>query len=325
MDAGSFTGRQPATGEARGLFLLRVMKEQGYHAVNVGAEEIGLGPELLRSFAAEGTYPFVSANLEDAAGGERLFPEMRIVEAAGVRVGITGVSRPPADAADSLIALGFRFTDPAGALERTLQRLEREVDVIVVLANVPEDEARSLGERFARRVHFFALGQDARSQGDRHGPEHGGAVYLSAMDKGQALGVGRIGLEGGKVSAISGDELILGRRMEPEPAMQTLVDEFEKNLNELAREASTSSVLERGQGDGHYYVGVSECRGCHLREYEIWSETPARHRVQDPAGRGTRGAPGVLLLPRHRKRAAVRVSAASRGPGPGERPVRGVP
>ena len=191
-----------------------------------------------------------------------------------MRVGITGVTRPPSALAESVNEAGLRFADPEKALRRALDRLERDADVVVVLANLPETEARTLGERFAGRVHVVVLGRDARSQGDRHGPEHGGAVYLAALDKGQALGVGRVALEGGEVAALSGDEMILGRRLEPEPETQALVDEFEKNLNELLREASVSVIQGRGSADGHYYVGVSECSGCHLREYKLWAETP---------------------------------------------------
>jgi hypothetical protein len=251
-----------------------MMDELGYAAVNAGAEELTLGVALLRSFAAEGTLPLVSANLEDRETGALLFPDARVVTAAGVRVGVTGVTRPPPAAADSGKASGLAFRDPAAALEATLPRLERDADVTVLLANLPEAEARSLGERFAGRLDVVVLGQDARSIGDRHGAEHGGSLFLSAMDRGQAFGVARIALDGGRVAAISGDEMLLGRHLEPDPETEQRVDDFERTLNDLMREASVREIRDRGAVDGEYYVGVEGCRGCHLREYQLWSETP---------------------------------------------------
>lgn len=274
VDAGSFTGHQGATAEARGLFLLSMMTEHGYAGVNVGAEELGLGADLLRSLAAEKTSPMISANLEDEATGELVFPDARIVRAAGARVAVTGLTRPPPELADSVRAAGLAFRDPLDALERVLLRLDRDADVVVLLANLPESEARSLGERFAGRLDVVVLGRDARAFGDRHGPEHGGAVYLAAMDRGQAFGVARIALENGGVAAISGDEMLLGRDVEPDPETDAVVKEFESNLNELLREASANAIRERGSVDGQYFVGAGECRACHLREFELWAETP---------------------------------------------------
>jgi 2',3'-cyclic-nucleotide 2'-phosphodiesterase (5'-nucleotidase family) len=115
-----------------------MMAEQGYAGVNVGAEELGLGADLLRSFAAEKTFPLVSSNLADERTGKLVFPDARIVRVAGARVAVTGVTRPPPELADSVKASGLTFRDPQDALERVLRRLDREADIVVLLANLPE-------------------------------------------------------------------------------------------------------------------------------------------------------------------------------------------
>lgn len=291
MDPGSFTGHHAGTGSARGLFLLKNMEEMGYVAVNVGADEVSLGPDLLRSFAAEKTFPLLSANLEDSETGKLLFPDARIVTAAGVRVGVTGITRPPPSLEESVEASGLVFRDPVESLERVLDRLDREADVVVLLANVPEAEARSLAERFPGRIEVVALGQDARSPGDIRGPEHGGAVFLAPMNKGQELGVARIALEEGRVTAMSANEIRLGLNLDPDKDMDVLVDAFERNLNDLAREAADGSLAAAGPGDGQYFVGVEECGSCHRQEYRIWSETPHAHAFESLTEAGRESLP----------------------------------
>lgn len=291
VDAGSFTGHQSSTAQARSLFLLKMMTELGYAGINVGAEETELGADLLRSFAAEETFPLLSANLEDPQAHGLLFPDARIVQVAGVRVGITGVTRTPPALVDSVKASGLTFGDPEVALERVLKRLDRDADVVVVLANLPEAEARRLGERFAGRIDVVVLGQDARPPDERRGPENGGAIYLSATDRGQALGLGRIALDGTRIAAMSSSQLLLAAGIKPDRDTDQVVDEFESTLNELLRETAVTTAIQNSDASGQYYVGVENCRGCHLREYRLWAETPHAHAFEALVDAGREALP----------------------------------
>ncbi|MGQ0721440.1 MAG: multiheme c-type cytochrome [Candidatus Eiseniibacteriota bacterium] len=286
MDAGGFTGNQSATWEARALFLVEVMKRQGYDAATLGEEDLRLPAEILRSLAAPDGI-FVSANLR-AAGGSLLLPSSRIVERAGIRVGITAVTRKPP--ADTTHTAEVDFAESVPSLEPVLARLRRDADLVVLLAHMPLEAAQALGEDLAGQVDVVVVGSAAMGRG-RTLAEHGGAVYVVAGDRGQALGVAQVAVENGDVLGIAAEEAVLDRDTAEDPDTAELVDVFQRNLNDLMKEQAVAKAQERRAADGHWYVGAESCAGCHEREYGLWLETPHSSAFQTLEIAGTEALP----------------------------------
>jgi hypothetical protein len=245
------------------------MKRQGYDAATLGEEDLRLPAEILRSLAGPDGI-FVSANLRDA-GGALLLPDSRIVERAGIRVGITAVTRKPAS--DTTATAIVDFAEPVGAVEPVLTRLRKDADLVVLLAHMPLEAAQALGEALAGKIDVVVVGSATSGRG-RTLAEHGGAVYVVAGDRGQALGVAQVALERGRVLGIAAEEAVLDRDTAEDPDTAGLVEAFQRNLNALMKEQAVARAQERRAPDGHWYVGAESCAGCHEREYGLWLETP---------------------------------------------------
>src|SRR6266545_2639398 len=106
-----------------------------YDVVTPGNHDFDFGVDFLRRAASEATYRYVSANVDDSAGGP-LFPRMVILPRGAVKVGITGFTTPGTMLWDraQLAAARVRVRRIAGAAPAALARLEGEgADVKIVL------------------------------------------------------------------------------------------------------------------------------------------------------------------------------------------------
>ncbi len=280
VDAGDVAGPQPATGPARGLFLLEMAKTLGYDALTFGPADAVLGEELLRSLAADDALPLVSANLTRGAGDGLLLPASRIVERGGVRVAVTAVTTAAGAEAERLAEAGVGMLDPRAALAGLLPELRKRADLVILLARMPLSEAKVLGEGFPDLVDVVVVGALEPGRGVV-GPENGGAVYVTAGDRGQALGRVRVGLDGrNRPARIAADEILLTTDYPESPGVREMVDGFAANLNEMLKEEAVRTAQGRAAPDGSYYVGDVSCGTCHAREHEIWAETPHAHAFQ---------------------------------------------
>lgn len=266
------------------------MKGYGYDAITIGESELRLGEDLVRSLATDRSIPFVSANFHDTETGRRLFPEKRIVEKGGVRIGITAVTVPGVGALPNVEDFGLRIDDPEEVLPRILGELRREADVVVLVARMSSRTARILGERFRGMIDVVIVGDGEPGRGVVH-PENGGAVYITSGDRGQALGVTRIALEENRIERITGDEFVLSRDYPEDPDILSMVNDFQTNLNALMKTGQTKATVNRASPDGHYYVTASNCADCHVEEFTIWQETPHAHAFETLVQAGMESLP----------------------------------
>jgi hypothetical protein len=245
--------------ERRARLVLRAMGRIGTTAFTPGERDLALGVPVLRRLAAEARVPIVSANLRDRTG-KPLFPPDRLIDAAGLRIGVFGVTAPPttADAA-ALRAAGIDAGDPAAVARDEVAALRaRGAAMVIALVHVgaPADTRRLLG---AVPDIDWAVGGHSGLR--LESPEAiGGARLLGVLPEGKELG--RLDLhavEGGATFADRGEraelETILAdhrrqlvdydRRLgETDPA--SLRDYYETRRHALeAAIARETALLER--------------------------------------------------------------------------------
>ena len=271
---------QPTTASPRGLFLLEMGKTLGYDAMTFGAGDAALGADLFHSLAADSSFPLVSANLQDVARNAPLMRPSRVVDRKGVRIGITAVTVATEAEAARLAEVGVRADDAKDALGKVLPRLRRESDVVILLARMSLKEAKALVEGFPDLVDVVVIGALEPGRGLVF-RENGGAVFLTAGDRGQSLGRARMKLDGKRrPSSLVGDEiLLLSSVPESEPVLD-MVNEFQNNLNEMLKVEAVKTAQGRAAPDGTYYIGATACGSCHRSEHEVWAETAHSHAFQ---------------------------------------------
>ena len=276
VDAGEFSSSPTMSSEPKSLYLLEAMKKMHYDAINVGVTDLQLGLNLLLSVTQDSSVPVLSANLRRRESGELLFRESAIVNKGKRSIGVTGVTIPSEAERKICDSLGVKIEPAKDALARVLPGLRAKCDLIVVLDHQPVGDARKLSEDLAGQIDLHIVGVGTASQKVMV-REHGGALHLTVGNRGQALGVTKVAFEKSRPEMI-GEEVVLFKEYPEDSAFVKATEEFRKNLNELFK----ITVVQKAAGgrkspDGHYYVGVTNCAGCHKTEYEIWQETPHAH------------------------------------------------
>ncbi|WP_163998764.1 5'-nucleotidase [Pyxidicoccus caerfyrddinensis] len=176
LDAGNALFKSRDSGEApdakaRAELLLSQMDAQGTAAMAVGTRDLVLGVDLLKKGTKKAKLKLLSVNLVDAQG-KPYFPGSMVADVGGVKVGVVGVSPAttgPEPAAPSVKGkptpmLKGLPVEPAVAAEVKRLRAQEKVDVVVVLAAVPYDDALRVAER-VEGVDFVVQSHEGRGQG----------------------------------------------------------------------------------------------------------------------------------------------------------------
>jgi 2',3'-cyclic-nucleotide 2'-phosphodiesterase (5'-nucleotidase family) len=174
----------------------------GVAAMTVGDRDLALGRETLLALAARAKFPVISANLVDAASGERLLPDHVIVERAGLKVGIVGLMSPSGAANTALnrpSAEGepsWRVSDPVVAARAAVTALAREgADLVVALSHLSPEEQAAVATAVPS-IHVFLGGQSMGGRGSTAAAP-AGAVAVEAGMKGKQVGLMTLHLDAG--------------------------------------------------------------------------------------------------------------------------------
>jgi 2',3'-cyclic-nucleotide 2'-phosphodiesterase (5'-nucleotidase family) len=176
----------PAEVERRARLLAAAYARLGMTAFTPGERDLAIGPALLRRVLADAKVPVVSANLVDRRG-QRLFDADRLVEVAGVKVGIFGVTASAPTEDVPWRTWGIEARDPAAAAREEIASLRaRGAQIVIALVHVggTPDSKKLLAE--APGIDWAVLGHSGMNL---EVPEEViGARMLEAMMMGKNLG-----------------------------------------------------------------------------------------------------------------------------------------
>jgi hypothetical protein len=176
----------PGEIERRARLLASAFARMGTAAFTPGERDLAIGPALLRRVFAEAKVPIVSANLVDAHG-KRLFAADRLIDAAGVKVGVFGVTRPLPEDAALWKSWGVEARDAtAAAREAAADLRARGAQIVVALLHVGTgpDARKLLAE--APGIDWAVLGHSAMNL--ETPDEVGRAHMVEAMTQGKQIG-----------------------------------------------------------------------------------------------------------------------------------------
>jgi 2',3'-cyclic-nucleotide 2'-phosphodiesterase / 3'-nucleotidase / 5'-nucleotidase len=139
---GHYDKRQPQP-------IVDAMNALQYDVVTPGNHDFDFGVDFLRRAAAQATYRYVSANVEDSSGAS-LFPKTVILPRGAVKVGVTGFTTPGTMLWDraQLAAGHVRVRRIAGTAPAALARLEGEgadLKIVVIHSGFGESSYDTAG------------------------------------------------------------------------------------------------------------------------------------------------------------------------------------
>lgn len=284
-------GKRPDAGEIerRARLLASAYGRIGTTALLPGERDLAVGLPVLRRLAKQARLPLVASNLY-GRDGRRLFEADRIVDAAGVTIGVFGVTAPPtpADAA-AFTAAGIEARDPAAAARGEVAALRaRGAQIVVALVHVGDGAANRKLVAAVPGVDWAVLGHSAMNL---ELPETaGGARMLEAM--GQGKNVGRLDLH------VVGGTLAFTDRGE-RAEIETILADHRRQLTEYDRRlGETDPATMRN----YYEQRRKEIEAAIARESVLLERLPAaiagswfENRII-PLDAATPDQPGVAVL-----------------------------
>lgn len=135
-------GREQA--RRRAEFVLTLYETLGYHALNLGDTDLGLGVGYLKDLQKKSTIPFLSANLKEKKTGKHVFKPYIIKEVGGIKIGILGLVTTDISPPIQKELKDYFIDNPVKAAAETVHRLKPSCDHVIVLAHLTTLEIASL-------------------------------------------------------------------------------------------------------------------------------------------------------------------------------------
>lgn len=250
LDAGDTLHGQTFATLTRGESIIRIMNEIGYDAMTPGNHDFNYGYERLLELNELADFPILTANITKEDGGS-LLDAYVIIEIAGLRVGIFGLSTPETSyKTHPNNVKGLTFEDPVEAAKEIIEALDDETDIIIALAHLGMDEASvDTSIKVAEEVEGIDLIIDGHSHTVlEQGQKVGDTLIVSTGEYDKNLGVVDIYYQDGEIisaaarligmesaSEITADEMIVS-------TTETIESEQEELLSQVV--GSTSVALE---------------------------------------------------------------------------------
>jgi 5'-nucleotidase/UDP-sugar diphosphatase len=177
----------------RGESAMGLMNLMGFDAMVVGNHEFDFGQEVLKKRVSEAFFPVLGANVK---GLEGLKPYVT-KEVGGMKVGIIGVvtEDTPVSTSPKNVA-GLEFVSPASAVEKYVNQLRNEVDLVVVLSHI----GLYADQRLAENVKGIDVIVGGHSHTKVAKPvKIGETLVVQAWEHGKVLGVLDLTVENGRV------------------------------------------------------------------------------------------------------------------------------
>jgi hypothetical protein len=217
--------------------VVRGLVDAGIDAMVLGANDWALGTHFVRDLVSSQGAPVLASNL--ACDGERPFPATKVVERAGKKFGILGVTHGEVEGC---------IVGPVGDVLQRAAELLPDVDVRIAL--LPMDT--SVSRRFLEDVSDVDLVVDTQSSRRGTSEEIGGAWMLGSGPRGQRVGLAHLTWrESGEGWAVAGHgerlDVRIGQAERRLAALQKRSDQRKGAVAEGAVELleKASSELER--------------------------------------------------------------------------------
>ncbi len=246
------------------------MQEMGYTAIGLGKSDLRLpAGELLSRVAStpDAPSPFLSANVAVFGFETEMTADHRIVEAGGLRIGITSVLGTTWQ--KEINNAEVEMADPQTKLRELMPKLKDRCDLLVLLAHATMDESKALAEAFPEFDIVVTGGGDPEPP-DREEVLPGGTMLVEVGEKGMnAIVLGIYGRE-----KIVYQRVPLDSRFEDSPDMKAFMRQYQEQLRRdgLAglgiRQVPHPQAQELGK-----FVGSKKCMDCHEPSYDVWKKT----------------------------------------------------
>jgi len=202
--------------------MIEAMNLMGYDAMVVGNLDLQWGPDVLRQRIAEAEFPILSANVMLASEEKLLTQPYVLLDVAGRKVGIIGLTWDLAAVSQDQYVL-LKADD---VLAQYVAELEKQTDIIIVLSNMGHDEDMRLCS-LVPGIDLIVGGRTRIPLPEGWHNEQTGTIVVQAGSQGQWIGRRQLRLDSaGVVTEYSDELLLLGPDYADDPEMRAFLDNY---------------------------------------------------------------------------------------------------
>ncbi len=301
--------------------IVEAYNRMGYKAMAIGSFDLAGGLDTLLALEKKAKFEFLSANMVHKSTKQPYFKPHTIIEIAGVRVGVIGLTLNTMDSVYlAKVAPDLEVTDPIEAARASVSELKDKTDILIALSHVREETSSEL----ISKLKELQIVVDPYIQ---YGNHHtwikeeewidfkGDTLFLRSDGQGARMGVVDItmvaphkmlaqadrvteledAVKAGKATPDEKTELENSRGKNPfmferislephhktDPDMDRLIEEWKKNIDPQ-KVASLEAELPH-KAD---FQTVEKCKACHVKQYENWKTTKHSHAMASLAETG---------------------------------------
>ncbi len=247
-----------------GALMFEFMTTMGYDAMAIGNHEFDYGPDILLWQKNRVAFPVLSANMFFKGTNHPFAQRHTIIERNGVRIGVIGTIGQ--DAATTAVLPGstdgLDITDPADAIQKSMDELRDAVDLVVVLTHqghtAPMQTDAEADPRLARDIDkdialagavdgidvLFGGHADAGTWEPVVQPETG-TLIMQTFGQGTYLGYLQLQLDAGTREIRSYDGKLIpvdSDQLEPDPVIVAKMAAYRARFPELTEVVGRSEA-----------------------------------------------------------------------------------
>ena len=259
-------GRQA---ELKFQIMVEGMRKAGYEAITLGRSDLRLPAAELLSVTAgtpDEPSPFHSANVALFGFDAEMTAPWRVIEAAGMKIGVTGMlgKKWQAEINNSEIEM----IDPETALAKVLPELKTKADYLILLAHATMEETRRLAEKFPEFDLMVTAGgaPEPPAKAVRIG---GKSILVEVGEKGMDAIV--LGLFDDPRHPVRYQRVPLDSRFPASADMAMLMRLYQDQLKREGLSGLGIRPVPHPQKETNgRFVGSKECETCHEEVYDVW-------------------------------------------------------
>ncbi len=272
LDVGGIARGYGKQAELKFHIMVDGMRTMGYDAVALGAAELRLPTaELVAVAASTPDQPsmFLSSNVGLFGFDAGLTATHRIIEQAGVTLGVTGVLG--AEFQKELNNSEIELMDAETAIQKVLPNL-KSADIQILLAHATVAESEALARRFPEFDLVVTAGGAPEPPAQPKQIEGANALLIEVGEKGMDAIV--LGLYNGPATEWRYQRVPLDSRFPQSPDMRALMTAYQHQVKSLGFAGlgirPAPHPLKEVGGD---FVGSQKCESCHEPSYRIWRKS----------------------------------------------------
>jgi hypothetical protein len=273
MDLGGQEKHSGVQAEIKIDFAYRALAKLGYAAVGFGPDDLRMDLLPIVINLDESTNPLVSANVGIVAFDSGFTQRYRIVEAGGMKIGITSVLGKKEMAEVKNVA-DLELIEPYQAIPQVLPKLrEANCDHLILLAHAEADESKDLARRFSE-FNWVVTAHGAEEPPNEVEKIDGAESHLVEVGhKGMYVSV--VGIYKNGPTPFRFQRVPLDSRFADAPEIQAMHVDYQHRLETLGLEGL--GLKPSAHPSGGKFAGSKACADCHLSATEVYESTPHFH------------------------------------------------